>query len=50
MKIHTLLLVDDQAIIVDPEDNLQRGLFTLQNTAKHFGMEISPEKCETMSF
>jgi hypothetical protein len=30
--------------------NLQTAVFTLQNTAQSFGMEISPEKSETMAF
>jgi hypothetical protein len=29
---------------------LQTGVFTLQNAAKDYGMEISPEKPETMAF
>jgi hypothetical protein len=32
------------------EDNLQRGVFTLQNTAKNFGIEISPKKSEMKIF
>jgi len=32
-KINNLLFADDQVIIADSEDNLQRGVFTLQNTA-----------------
>jgi hypothetical protein len=41
-KINTLLFADDQVIrvIADLENNLERGVFTLQNIAKHFGMEI----------
>jgi hypothetical protein len=34
-KINTLLLADDQVTTVDSEDNLQRGVFTLQNTTKN---------------
>jgi hypothetical protein len=45
IKINSLLFPDDQT---DSEDNLQR-VFTLQNIAKYFGMEISPEKSETMA-
>ena len=33
---------------VDSEDSVQGGVFTLQN--KNSGMEITPEKSETMSF
>jgi hypothetical protein len=31
-KINTLLFADDQVIIADSEDNLQRGVFKLQNS------------------
>jgi hypothetical protein len=41
-KINTLL-------IADSEDNLQKSVFTLRNTANNFRPEISPEKSETMT-
>jgi hypothetical protein len=47
-KIYTICFAEDQVKIADPGDNLQLGVFTLQNIAKNFGMEISPEKSETM--
>jgi hypothetical protein len=31
------------------EDNLQTGVFTLQNLAEYFGLEISPEKSEMIA-
>jgi len=34
IKINCLLFADDQVIIADSEDNLQRGVFTLQNNKK----------------
>jgi len=49
-EINTLLFADDQVIIADLEDNLQCGVFTLQNIAKNFGREMSPEKSKTMAF
>ena len=45
-KVSTLLLADDQVIIAHSEHSLQRRVFAFQN----FGMEISPEKSETMAF
>jgi hypothetical protein len=48
-KINTLLFADDQVIIADSDDNLQKAVFTLHNLAQDFGMEISPEKSETMA-
>jgi hypothetical protein len=38
-KINTTFFADDQIIIADSQDNLQRGLFTLKNIAKDFGMD-----------
>jgi hypothetical protein len=49
VKIKTLLFADDQIIIADTEDNLWRGVFSLQNTTKNFCMEMSSEKSETMA-
>jgi hypothetical protein len=34
----------------DSKDDSQTEVFTLQNTAKNFGMEISTEKLEMMAF
>ena len=49
-KINSLPFADDQVIITDTKDNLQGGVFTLQNIAKNSGMKISPENSETMTF
>jgi hypothetical protein len=48
--VNTLVFADDQVIIAASENNLQGGDFTLQNIAKTVGMEISPEKSETIVF
>jgi hypothetical protein len=42
--MESVLFADNQVIIADSEDNLQRGVFMWQNIAKYFGMETSPEK------
>jgi hypothetical protein len=47
---NTVICADDQVIISDSEVNLERGAIKLQYVAKHFGMEISLEKPETMTF
>jgi len=48
-KTNTLLYADNQVIIADSADNLQREIITLQNIAKHFGMEKKiPEKSGTI--
>ena len=49
-KTNTIMFADSQAIIADRQNNLQTDVFTVQNTAKSFGMEISPEKSKTMAF
>ena len=49
-KTKTLRFADNQVIIADSEDNLQRGVFTLRNIAKNSGMDILPENSGTMTF
>jgi hypothetical protein len=49
-KIKTTFFADDQIIIADSQDNLQRGLCTLKNIVKDFGMDTSPGKSEMMVF
>ena len=48
-KTNILLFADDQVLIADSEDNLQREVLTLQNVARNFGVEIRPEKPETIA-
>jgi hypothetical protein len=40
--LHTALFADDQVLLSDPENNLQRASYTLHNAIKQFGMKISP--------
>jgi hypothetical protein len=35
-----VLFAEDQITIADSKDNLQTGVFTLQNIANNFGTEI----------
>jgi hypothetical protein len=49
-KTNTPLFVDDQDVISCLDSNLRRGLISLQNIAKSFGLEILPEKSEKMDF
>jgi hypothetical protein len=49
-KLNTILFVDDQVIIANSEDNLQRGVFTLNNTLNRFGMTISCKESKVMAF
>jgi hypothetical protein len=43
-KLNTPLFTDEQVIIANSEDKLQKGIFTLQNTAKNLEIKISPVK------
>ena len=49
-KIKQPLFTDEQVIIADSEDNLQRGIVTLQSVAKNCGIEILPVKSEMIAF
>jgi hypothetical protein len=40
-KLNTILFADDQVVIANSEDNLQRGLHSLHQTVQTFGMRIS---------
>jgi len=46
----TLLFAGDQVHLSSSEDCLQRGLRTLYNTTKQFGMKIPPLKSKGMTF
>jgi hypothetical protein len=46
--LDTLLFADDQVIIATSEDDLQRAVYSLQNIASNFGMEISTDKAKVM--
>jgi len=37
-------------VIADSDGNLQKGVFTMQNTARDFGREISSDKSQMMAF
>jgi hypothetical protein len=39
-KINIPMFADDQVVIANSEDNLQSGVFTLQNVAKNYGVEL----------
>jgi hypothetical protein len=49
-KLNTILFADDQVIIANSEDNLQRGVFTLNNTLNRFGTTVSCKKSKVMAF
>jgi hypothetical protein len=49
-KLNTILFADDQFVIANSEDNLQRGLHALHQTVQTFGTEISHQKNQNHSF
>jgi hypothetical protein len=49
-KTNTPLYADDQDIIADSDDNLQKGVLILQNIKKKLWNGNITEKSETMAF
>ena len=49
-QLSTLLFADDQVIISDTEDNLQKETFRLNKIAIDYGLTISKHKTKTMAF
>jgi hypothetical protein len=49
-KLNTILFADEQVVIANSEDNLQRGLHALHQTVQTFGMKISHQKNKIMAF
>ena len=47
---NTLLFADDQFIISDTEDNLQKAFYLLYNMSKEYNLEIATEKTKVFSF
>jgi hypothetical protein len=46
----TLLLADDQLIIADTEDNLQRAVYLLYSISKEYNLEIATNKTKVFGF
>lgn len=49
-QIETLLFADDQVIVAENEDELQRSVFKLEKIAKEYGMKISTAKTKVIAF
>jgi len=45
-----LLFADDQFIISDTEDNLQKAVYFLYNISKEYNLEIATKKTKVFSF
>jgi hypothetical protein len=50
LYLNTLLFADDQAIIQDSEDKLQKSVYILNQPSKDYGPKISTNKTKTMAF
>jgi hypothetical protein len=50
LKITTLSYADDQVILSNDEDNLQRATKHLNDIAKEYGMKINTSKTKSMVF
>jgi hypothetical protein len=48
--LDTLLFADDQVIVAQNEDELQRAVYNLQVTASEFNMSISAEETKIIAF
>lgn len=44
LNINTLVYADDQFLLSDSEDNLQRSIKKLEDIVKEYGMKITPQK------
>ena len=49
-KLLILLFADDQCIISDTEDNLQKAVYSLYNKSKEFNLEITTNKTKVFGF
>jgi len=45
---NTLLFADDQCIILDTEDNLQKAVYSLYNKSKELNLEIATNKTKVI--
>jgi hypothetical protein len=47
---NTILFADDQVIISDTEDNLQKAVYLLYKKSKEYNLEISTNKMKVIGF
>jgi len=50
LYLNTLLFADDQVIIQDSEDKLQKSVYLLNQTSKDYNFKISTDKTKLMAF
>ena len=50
LNLNTLLFTDDQVIIQDSEDKLQKSVYILNQMSKDYNLKISMDKTKVMAF
>jgi hypothetical protein len=50
IPLNALLFADDQIVLADLEENLQRTVFSLNNIAKEYNLRISTKKTKVLGF
>jgi hypothetical protein len=50
IPLNALLFADDQIVLADSEENLQRAVFSLNNIAKQYNLRISTKKTKALGF
>jgi hypothetical protein len=50
ISLNALLFADDQIVLADSEENLQRAVFSLNNIAKGYNLRISTKKTKVIGF
>jgi hypothetical protein len=50
LVFNTLLFADDQFIIYDTEDNLQKAVYLLYNISKEYNLEIATKKRKVFGY
>ena len=50
LYLNTLLFADDQVIIQDSEDKLQKSVYILNQMSKDYNLKISTDKTKIMDF
>ena len=50
LYLNTLLFADDQLIIQDSEDKLQKSVYILNQMSKDYNLKISMDKTKIMAF
>jgi len=50
LYLNTLLFADDQVIIQDSEDKLQKSLYILNQMRKEYNLKICTDKTKIMAF